>query len=73
MYRLHGSNYEGAGIGLATCQWIVRNHLGAIGIGSTIDEGSRFYLPYSPTKGNLISLSLRKVAAFTAAIYLPKG
>ncbi len=43
MYRLHGSDYEGAGIGLATCQWIVRNHLGAIGVGSTIDEGSRFY------------------------------
>ncbi len=43
MYRLQGSTYEGAGIGLATCQWIVRNHLGTIGVGSTVGKGSQFY------------------------------
>jgi PAS domain S-box-containing protein len=42
-FRLHGADYEGAGIGLATCEWIVRNHRGVIGVDSALGEGSRFY------------------------------
>jgi signal transduction histidine kinase len=44
LFRLHGKDYEGAGIGLATCKWIVQNHLGTIGVESKVDEGSSFYL-----------------------------
>jgi PAS domain S-box-containing protein len=42
-FRLHGANYEGAGIGLATCEWILRNHRGTINVESIVGEGSRFY------------------------------
>jgi signal transduction histidine kinase len=44
LYRLHGKDYEGAGIGLATCKWIVQNHFGTIGVESNVDAGSSFYL-----------------------------
>jgi signal transduction histidine kinase len=40
---LHGKDYEGAGIGLATCKWIVQNHFGTIGVESNVGEGSNFY------------------------------
>jgi signal transduction histidine kinase len=43
LYRLHGNEYEGAGIGLATCKWIVQNHFGTIGVESQVDAGSSFY------------------------------
>lgn len=43
LFRLHGKDLEGAGIGLATCKWIVQNHFGTIGVESTVDEGSSFY------------------------------
>jgi light-regulated signal transduction histidine kinase (bacteriophytochrome) len=42
-FRLHGTNYDGAGIGLATCECIVRNHRGTIGVESALGKGSRFY------------------------------
>ena len=42
--KLHGNEYEGAGIGLATCKWIVQNHQGTIGIKSEINRGSNFYI-----------------------------
>lgn len=50
MRRLHGSECEGAGLGLATCQWIVENHDGVIGVESVPSQGSRFYftLPVLP-------------------------
>ena len=43
LYRLHGSDYDGAGIGLATCKWIVHNHFGTIGVESQVGAGSCFY------------------------------
>ncbi len=43
LYRLHGKDQEGAGIGLATCKWIVQNHFGRIGVESNVGEGSSFY------------------------------
>ncbi len=47
LFRLHGKDYEGAGIGLATCKWIVQNHFGTIGVESKVDEGSSFYFNVS--------------------------
>jgi light-regulated signal transduction histidine kinase (bacteriophytochrome) len=43
LYRLHGKDYEGAGIGLATCKWIIQNHGGTIGVDSKVGRGSTFY------------------------------
>ena len=43
MSRLHGQEYEGAGIGLATCKWIVQNHKGTISVESNDSQGCNFY------------------------------
>ena len=48
--RLHSKNqFEGSGIGLATCQKIVENHFGEIYVKSALDGGSEFIVTLPKT------------------------
>ena len=58
----HHNEYEGSGIGLATCKKIVSNMGGTISIKSVVDEGTTFRI-WIPKQGNAEEMNKKELAA----------
>ncbi len=55
--KLNGEQYEGAGIGLAICQRIVRGVGGEISVTSTYGQGSTFVVQWPRNVESLVDTS----------------